>query len=344
MVKIDRNVVENLLNSAGSNIDATSLLLKYQIKDEQTINSICNLWYAIEKLIRANLYIINPLLLKKKSTSADILLTSLDQKAFNSNYVLKLHNDSISVKEAWELLLDATPNLKLLSAYFDEGVHIRNDQTHLFCTRPPALTLKKAKRDAWVIIQHLCDSISAFAAEKQELKGFDCTAKRLFSDPEALRELENEVQKFNLRHEFEIIQEENKKLIAKNKHFHDLLQRSDIVPVEHYFDVNCPVCNEPNGHVGISIDENYRVDNEGDEAWWEGPIHYEVYFENFACDHCGACVTSLSVLSDLGYDVDLITPELVIDWDINEGVQNITAEYPDRKGFHMGSSITWVNA
>ena len=338
----NRDVIEKLLDSARTNIDAALLLLDHQKHDEQTLNALSNFWFAIEKLIRATLFAYHPLLLKKSPTPNDILKATQSTERFDSNYILGLRDKAVSVSIAWKLLCEAVPTLEHLSKYFDEGSKIRNQQTHSFCPRPARLALAKGKKDAWVIIEKLCVALKTVADKKDTLQGLDCSSKRLVSDSAALQELKNEVDRFDLRHDFQLVQEGNKKLIAEGKDFQDLLRHSDIDPVEHYFTINCPICGKSEGHVGITLEENYRIDNEGDEAWWEGPVQYDAYFEHYVCSSCGTCVNSISILSDLEYDVDSLTPHLHIDWDINEGIANVVAEpHLDKVSCEEVSDVFW---
>lgn len=334
----NRDVIEKLLDSARTNIDAALLLLDHQKDDEQTLNALSNLWFAIEKLIRANLFACHPLLLKKAPTPKDILDATQSPERFDSKYILGLRDKAVSVSVAWKLLCEAAPTLERLSKYFDEGSKIRNQQTHSFCPRPAPLALTKGKKDAWVIIEKLCVTLKSVADKKETLQDLDCSSKRLVSDSAALQEF----KKFNLRHDFQLVQDANKELIAQGKDFHELVRHSEIDPAEHYFTIDCPICEKSEGHVGIALEGSYRIDNEGDEAWWEGPVQYDAYFEHYVCSSCGTCVSSLSVLSDLEYDVDSLTPHLYIDWDINEGITNVAAEpYLDKVSCEEVSDVCW---
>lgn len=338
---IDSSVVKAFIGSSKSDISAGLALLSSSGVSHSAINAICNFWFAVEKIVRLNLYLRSPLLLKK-NPNADDLMSHIqpDGMRFGVDYILGLKDNAVSFYEAWERLKTFLPKLSALDLYKNEISKIRNEHAHCFCLKPHSLALEKAQGDVWKILDSVCDGMGY--VYKGEYK---TTLESLCPDKATYVKAQAAIKGFDLKRLFNDVKRKNLKLIKAKKiaHYKDFSKFGGFV-AEHAVEVDCPVCSSSAGTVGFSLDWDFPLDKEGDELIWEAPCQYYASFENFACTNCGTYVESRSILADLEYDTDGLHPDLSISWDIDSHITGIKRYVHGRyKDPFEGSPVEWVD-
>lgn len=291
---------------------------------------------------RLNLYVRSPLLLKKNPTDDD-LITEINPRRleFGADYVLGLGDKAVNFFNAWERLKKFLPKLGELDLYKAEITKIRNDHAHNFCLKPRSLALAKAQTDVWKILDSVCAGMD-YAQDGT----YKMSLESLCPNRATLKRAHAAIKAFDLERLFTRVKNKNLKLIKAKKivSYEDFAKFGDGVAAEHHVPVNCPVCETANGHAGFSLDWDFRVDNEGDTAFWEEPSQYYASFENFACLNCGTYIESKSILSDLHYDTKELSPTLTIEWDINEDIVSVEKyEHGDPSDPFEGSPVIWLD-
>jgi len=338
---IDADVVKRFVESAKTDVAAALVLLSSSGSSHSAVNAICSFWFAVEKMVRLNLYVRSPLLLKKDPNAGDLLIEVMPHGPdFGVEYVVGLKDTAVSFSKAWERLKHFMPKLGELDLYKNEIVNIRNEHAHSFSLKPHSLALEKASADVWKILESVCEGLDYV---------HDGTYKtplaRLCPNKSTFKRAQAQIKTFDLERLFTRVKERNLKLIKARKivDYEDFAKVGGGFSAEYHVPVVCPVCETEQGHVGFSLDWDFPVDNEGDMMHWGGPSQYYASFENFACTNCGTYVESKSILSDLNYETDSLEPDLSIGWSDEDRIVAVEKyEHGDPSDPFEGSSVDWL--
>lgn len=338
---IDSDVVKAFNESAKSDVSAALTLLSSPGHPHSPINAICNFWFAVEKIVRLNLYLRSPLLLKK-NPNADDLISHIQpgRQKFGTDYVLGLKDSAVSFHASWERLKVFLPKLSELDLYKGEIARIRNEHAHCFCLKPHSLALTKAQLDVWKILDSVCAGL-----EYVHKGAYKTTLESLCPNKASYIKAQAAIRTFDLKRLFTDVKQKNFVLIKARKilNYEDFSKFGGVI-AEHTVEVDCPVCAASKGTVGFSLDWDFPLDRECDELIWEDPCQYYASFENFACTNCGTYIESRSILADLKYDTGELSPDLMISWDINDHVTGVERYVHGRyKDPFEGSPVEWVD-
>lgn len=337
---IDADVVKRFVESAKTDVAAGLVLLSSSGSTHNATNAICNFWFAVEKMVRLNLYVRSPLLLKKDPNADDLVMEVMPRGLnYGVDYVIGLKDSAVSFYKAWDRLKHFLPQLEELDLYKTEITNIRNEHAHCFSLKPHSLALEKAKGDVWKLLDSVCSGLQYVqdGAYKTPLSHL-CPNKSTYKKAQA------QIKAFDLTRLFTRVKERNARAIraGKIKTFEDLTKASGGSKSSYHAPTDCPVCETEHGTVGFSLDWDFPVDSEGDTMGWGAPCQYYATFETFGCTNCGTYVESKSILSDLGYDIDGLEPDLFIAWGDGEVASVEKYEHGDPSDPFEGSPVEWL--
>lgn len=336
--KFKNLVIGEFFDSAMSDVESSIILFRDENR-RYFLNSIILLSLALEKLLKARLFAISPLLLKKDTKPSDLMLLHKEPQSFGVNFIQSQQHLFIGLDQAWKLVCQEDPEIEdNYHGIFADIKRYRNHHVHTFCRLPTEITMKATYFTLIKMLEQIHSKLydMKFSTHK-DIK--DSIYPEIYDD---LFEL---IEDFQIAGELEAVRLKNLELIKKykiktikqfSKYNKDWHSDHDIP------DIECPFCFEENGFTGATIEADYREDKEGDLMVFEPPSGFSAEFHCFVCLSCGAFVDSETIFDELEVGSEMVKPHaLTFDWDIDNGVNDIKPSFPDRKGYFDGIEVMW---